>query len=111
MSVEAETAIPANFNVGETNQEVASDVEIKEDTSGKELASLKNNKGWLEVEEYINARIDTLKAFDMDGMSVEAIGYKHALTDSLIKELQNIIDIIDANYEFEKQRKERGETK
>jgi len=104
-----ETAIAPEFSIGEINEEASGEVKApKEDTTGREIASLKMNKGWQEIEEYINGRLNELSDFDIGQLGVEEIGYRYALISALRKELQVIIDIVDSNYEFEKGRKKEG---
>lgn len=108
--VKEETAIPPSFDLAELNKEVAPETldkkEIKEDTSGKDLASLKENKGYQELEEYMVARLKELGTVDIENSTPEMIGYNYALSEGKKAEIANILNIVDTNYEFQKERKE-----
>lgn len=104
-----ETAIAPELNMEKINREVAGEApKPKEDKAGMEVASLKHNAGWMEIEEYINGRITELKDFNIEGMNVTDLGYKYALSRGIRHELELIINIIDAHYEQAKGKKEEG---
>lgn len=103
-----ETAIEPEFNMGAINEEASGEVRETKDTDGQEIASLKNHKGWTQVEEYIDGRLLELKDFDIGDLGVEAIGYRYALISGLRKELTTIKNIVDYNYEQEVERKAKG---
>ncbi len=67
-----ETAIAPEFNIGEINEQASGEVEAQEDTEGVEIASLKNNKGWIEIEAYIDGRIKELSDLDI-GMHLKVL--------------------------------------
>lgn len=110
--IKEETAIAPEFNLDAMNKAVAPKTldkeEIKEDTSGEDLASLKHNKGYQELEQYIVGRLKEFGRIDIENSTPEMIGYNYALNEGKKVELENILTIVDSNYEFQKERKEGG---
>lgn len=99
-------AIAPELDVNSINEEVSG--KIKEDNSGKELASLKMHSGWMQLEEYLNQRLLELRDFPLEGLSVEEMGYKYAISRGIRQELEYILSIVDTNYELQAKKKARG---
>lgn len=105
-----EQAITPDIN--EINKEVrSSDIEVKEDKTGNEIAALKQNKGWMEIEGYIQGRLKQIELFEVTGLSMEEVGYRHMLTLGITQELEAILNIIDAHDEQRKEKRREGGTK
>lgn len=109
MATTNETAVPPEIDLRKINEDVSSDIKVKEDNTGKEIASLKNHTGWIQVEEYINSRIKELEDFEIGALSVEEIGYRYAMIRGLRMELKTILNIVDSNYDYQKETKAKGE--
>ncbi len=107
-NIKEETAVTSSFDIGSVNTETLDKKEIKEDRTGKELAALKHDAGYKMLEEYIQGQINALGDFDIDGMTPELIGYQYALNSGIKTALQGVLDVVNANYEFEKEKQERG---
>jgi hypothetical protein len=110
VDIKEETAVTSSFDVGKVNAATLDKQEIREDRTGKELAALKNDAGYKMLEEYIQGQIDALGDFNFDGMTPELIGYQYALNNGIKKSLQGVLDVVNANYEFEKEKRQRGKS-
>ena len=103
-----DTMIPTELDIANDGLSPKEDF----DRSGVDIASLKKHPGWKLVEEYIDTQIQQTAEFDLNGLSIDTIGYYHLATKLLHSHLNAIKMLVTANYdhEFERSEQERKGT-
>lgn len=80
----------------------------KERDESMQIADLKLHPGWIQIEEFIKADMENMDRAIPTLETVNAVGY-HALVTRAVKEhLNEIISIVDANYDYQNERREGG---
>ena len=106
-----EQAIVNNqFDIGKINADTLKETKPPKDRSGEDIASLKNHPGYVEIENYLLDRITFLENINIDGMTPELIGYQYALHKGIADEIKNLLNIVNANYEFQEEKRDRERT-